>query len=534
MVYWRAFGRAAARAKQAEDEAMLGPISRRQLLQKGASAGAVLGLGELGFLSALGAVSAAEAKLEPKIVRLHAAIEPLVRLLEETPRSRLLEEVAQRIRRGLSYRELLAALLLAGVKNVEPRPSVGHKFHTVLVVNSAHLASMASPPEHRWLPIFWALDYYKSAEARDVEERGNWTMSAVDERAVPPAYKARGAFVAAMDQWDEAAADAAVAGLARSAGANEIYELFVRYGMRDFRSIGHKAIYVANSWRTLQCIGWHHAEPVLRSLAYALLMHEGSNPAERDDAADRPFRRNLDLAKRIRPEWHDGEIDGGATQEMLETLRTAPNEETCDAVVAMLNRGVAPQSIWDALHVAAGELLMRQPGIVALHAVTSTNALHFAYQASGNDETRRLLLLQNAAFVTMFREAMGGRGRVKDVTIRDLLVNDIQSDKPAVDQIFGDLRREPMTAARKLLVYLKQSSANAAAANELMDAARMLVFLKGDDAHDYKFSSAILEDYYHVSPEWRDTCLAADAFMLPSSADRDNALVQRTRAALGA
>jgi hypothetical protein len=34
---------------------------------------------------------------------------------------------------------VLAALLLAGVRNIQPRP-VGFKFHAVLVVNSAHLA----------------------------------------------------------------------------------------------------------------------------------------------------------------------------------------------------------------------------------------------------------------------------------------------------------------------------------------------------------------------------------------------------------
>ena len=109
---------------------------------------------------------------------------------------------------------MLAALLLAGVRNVQPRPSVGFKFHAVLVVNSAHLASLGSPDTDRWLPIFWALDYFKSSQAQDVRE-GNWTMGPVDESAVPPARKAREAFVAAMDSWDEAAADAAVAGLAR-------------------------------------------------------------------------------------------------------------------------------------------------------------------------------------------------------------------------------------------------------------------------------------------------------------------------------
>src|SRR5439155_8708951 len=132
-------------------------------------------------------VSAAEAKLEPDIVRFDPEIEPLVRFLEDTPRERVLEEVAARIRRGLSYRDVLAALLLAGVRNIQPRP-VGFKFHAVLVVNSAHLASLASPDSDRWLPIFWAIDQFKVSQAADVKE-GNWTMAAVDEAAVPPADK---------------------------------------------------------------------------------------------------------------------------------------------------------------------------------------------------------------------------------------------------------------------------------------------------------------------------------------------------------
>jgi hypothetical protein len=101
-------------------------------------------------------------------------------------------------------------------------------------VSSAHLASLSSSDSDRRLPIFWALDYFKSSQAQDVHE-GNWTMGPLDESAVPPARKA---FVAALDTWDESAVDAAVASLARSAGSNEVYELFFRFGARDFRSIG--------------------------------------------------------------------------------------------------------------------------------------------------------------------------------------------------------------------------------------------------------------------------------------------------------
>ena len=121
-------------------------------------------------------------------------IEPLVRLLEETPREKLLEEVAGRIHKGTSYREVLAALLLAGVRNVQPRPSVGFKFHAVLVVNSAHLASISSPDEHRWLPIFWALDSLQVVAGPRRARKGTGRWRPVDESRVPPPHQARQGF----------------------------------------------------------------------------------------------------------------------------------------------------------------------------------------------------------------------------------------------------------------------------------------------------------------------------------------------------
>ena len=104
--------------------------SRRDFLGQVVGSSFALG-GGLGFLAGLPAVSADEAKLVPSLVKLDDGIEPTVKLLEETPRERLLEEVAGRIKKGLGYREVLTALLLAGVRNVQPRPQVGFKFHAV-------------------------------------------------------------------------------------------------------------------------------------------------------------------------------------------------------------------------------------------------------------------------------------------------------------------------------------------------------------------------------------------------------------------
>ena len=67
----------------------------------------------------------------------------------------------------------------------------------------------------------------------------------------------------------------------------------------------------------------------------------------------------------------------------------------------------------------------------------------------------------------------------------------------------------------------------------LGDAARRLIFLKGTDSHDYKYSSAVLEDHVNLGAAGRNRFLAAAAFYLKGSADPDNPLVQRTRGALG-
>jgi len=506
---------------------MTPPSTRRHFLQSAAATGALLGVGDLGFLSRLRPVSAAEATLDTKVVRLDPDIEPTVRLLEDTPRNRLVEEVATRVKNGLNYRELLAALLLAGVRNVEPRPSVGFKFHAVLVVNSAHLASISSPDQHRWLPIFWALDHFKESQAATAKESG-WRMKPVDEVKVPPPHEALKQFAEAMDKWDEQAADAAAAALARSASAGEVFGLLWRYGARDFRSIGHKAIYVANSYRTLQCVGWQHAEPVLRSLAYALLNREGekANPADSDFAADRPGRKNAELVKTVRPEWRDGKPDDGAMREMLEALRTGSEYEAPELAVKLLNRGVGVQSVWDALLAAAAELPMRKAGIVSLHAVTSSNALRYAFDTAGDDHTRLTLLLQNASFVPLFRKAMGN---VEQRPIDRLEPEAPKGEgKEALAEIFAEVSRDRASAARKALGYLQAHPQP----QELIDVARLLVFLKGNDAHDYKFSSALLEDWGKLSSPWRERYLASGMHLLRGSAAPDNGLVNRVRAAL--
>ena len=89
-------------------------------------------------------------------------------------------------------------------------------------------------------------------------------------------------------------------------------------------------------------------------------------------------------------------------------------------------------------------------------------------------------------------------------------------------------RSSSLLAAGKALALLEQQQQP----EQFINAARRLIFLKGTNSHDYKFSSAALEDFYNVSPAWRNRYLASSVFNLRGALDRDNDLVERTRAAL--
>ncbi|HVR84560.1 MAG TPA: hypothetical protein VMU54_09630, partial [Planctomycetota bacterium] len=405
---------------------------------------------------------------------------------------------------------------VANVRNVQPRP-VGFKFHSVLAINAAHQSSLAGPDADRWLPIFWSLDNFKHSQA-DEKKKTGWTLAAVDESRVPPADKARQAFIDALQNWDVEGIDGPTVSLARHFSQNEVFELYFRHGMRDFRDIGHKTIFVAGAYRLLSLIGWQHAEPILRSLSLALQYYTGDNPSTSDQDPDRPWKFNRAIVGGLPAGWPQGKVDSAATADFLVDLRTADSQAMAKKTADALRSGVSPRSVWDALFPAAGEILMRRAGILSIHAMTTLNALRFIHETSAEDETRRLALLQAASFVPLFRGKLD----------RDIKLDQVEPQAAPLEEIFADVSRDKMSASRKVLGYLKEGGDPKA----LIDEARRLIFQKGQDAHDYKFSTAILEDSVLLSPAWRDRFLAASVHHLKGSGSPDNGLVPRIREAL--
>jgi hypothetical protein len=500
---------------------MDGTLRRRQFLQSATALGLGAGLGGGAALRAITPANAAAMAVTPEAVRFRPEIEPVVRWIEDTPRDRIIDVGVAHLKDGLPYRDLLAGLFLAGIRNIKPRP-VGFKFHAVMVINSAHLLGQTAAVDDRLLPLLWALDTFKSSQAQDVKE-GDWTLAKVDESRLPTPDRARDEFVRAMEAWDADAADAAVAQLCRTSGAAATMEPVWRMAVRDQRNIGHKPIFAMQCWRTLQAIGWQHAEPVLRSLAFGLLDLQG----DQRPVPVGPYEANLDNAKKVRDGWQVGKPDPSATRALLATIRQASPEDAAAEAVKQLNAGVSPDALWDAVDLSAGELLMLTPGIIALHATTATNALHYIYGASGDDTTRKLALLQAVGWQPLYR----GRAKPPGGTMIDAiepLKPDASGDE-AVGEVFDAVSRDRKEAARKAVGYLNSGGSPDA----VFAAARRMIFHKGTDSHDYKYGAAVWEECLLASdPKWHGPLVASAMFNLPGSKKSDSPLMIRAREAV--
>ena len=304
------------------------------------------------------------------------------------------------------------------------------------------------------------------------------------------------------------------------------------YGARDYRNIGHKAIYSANAWRTLNTIGWQHAEPVLRSLVLSLADFGPKQELNGFAFENQCYRANIERLKSLQPKpgWEAVTGDTAATESLVTAIRQSSPDEVCGQVATQLNNGkLTAGSIWDAVHLAAGELRMRARGGAALgsvHAVTSANGLHNSWLAATGERTRLLLALQAVGWMTQFRTAAGARPE----NLRDLQIASLERQDGTLEQAWSDIGANNDAAAARLASI----AASDGGVEKLFAGALRLVVTKAEEVHFYKYLAALMEDVPLASRAWQPKLAATAAYYLKGPGDRYSAVATRAMAALKA
>jgi len=426
----------------------------------------------------------------------------LERVLLETPRAELPTVLWRSLSDGMELRDLASALMGAALFGVVPRARLGPDQHALLVVHSAYEASQALPARDAPLPLLWAADFFRQAleSARTYEPE---PLQRLPHRALPPPATAPGELAKGMESGDGDRTASALVALWRGGRRREMEELLALYGERDFRHIGHKAIFIANGLRVAESAGLENREQLVQSIGLALaLRYEDSQGADFDSA----WHRNRERAARLRAVPTARRSSASATRALLTALRQGDQDAAGQAFYEHLRDGLDPSSSWDAVRCHAVDLHMNRPdNIVALHAVTTANASYANYCRARSTHDRRLILLQAASRAAFFRSyatrrALEASKRHTEVPL-EALSAEIVTD---IAEVLDAPRDDPPVTARRALGLLQHPGGEAKLVREI----RRLTAYKAIGNHDFKLTEAFLEDTGLMSEPWRSRYLA--------------------------
>ncbi len=505
---------------------------RRQFLKT--SLGATLFADLQSFLPISQAV-ASDVELERGLVRFGPDMDSLVKLIERTPREKCIPVFMDQFTSGLSYRRFLAALFLAAARTGD--------LHQLAQVYAAHRTSSSVRIEERLLPLFWVLDRIKKGQEH--KDSSTHFLQAA-KGTLPKPSEAVDVFQTAMLNSDQAQAELAALSLARSEGPRHAMYRLWEFASRNLAgTLGHMPIGIANAWRTLDAIGWNHAEPALRYMATEISRFPG----------DRTYAPNLERVQAsitmLPPGWTSHESSRQAALSLYDLLRAGDAQTACNYICSALTSGSAQAgAMWDGISLAAADTIFRYGiggsaiGGVLVHAVTSTNALRFGFGVVREPATKLLHLLQAASvtadyFVSQARED----GQLRDMN----LIEDLDEAEASIGDSYEDVFEllPPKADNRDQQSPAERAASDAAsrmAFGLLRDADSDLAFLQTarsflvrkatEDPHDLKYPAACFEDASLVSPKWRPYLLASSVHALHGTRSESSPLLIQARDAI--
>ncbi len=445
--------------------------------------------------------------------------------IRTTPRPAVFDLAARARGFGADTTTLLGAVFLAGVRDIRPW-HVGGKLHAVMMVESTFQLAAGLPERDAWLAALWNLDDFKRSQTRDIRDSGgDWVLPPRPGTAAASEAAARKEFSAAMAAWDHERADRAIVALIPYHDRESLFELLWPLAARSFVNIGHKIIYATQIERTLRRIDWKYAEPAVRSLVMALLFQPSGRKTEAS-------LRSRELAEQLPEGWLNGAESPGRSLDLWRDLRRADREGAQDLVVRAFRDGVGPRTVWDALRLRSAEVFShrasstprRREALLPVHAVTVTGAFGHAWRASRDDGTRRLMVLQAAAWLADLDAWLEDNDCI---TAQTRPLDELGAEASAPESMAA-LFEEP--AAARARAFLDRQPAHA---ERFVGRLQRNLIYTAVEHHQHKYAAAFAEEASLADPRWRSLLIAPALPYMPASAEPATELTRRALSTLG-
>ena len=332
---------------------MTAPHTRREFLAEVGRGMLVASVGcslasELGLSRGFAAES--EAALD------FGALEPLVRLMQETPVDKLLPALAEKLKSGTDLRRLTAAAAFANARTFGGEDYVG--FHTMMALAPALHMSAELPAQLQPLPVFKVL-YRNTNRIQEKGGRKDEVLHLVKPAAPPVGGAAGEPLREAIHRKDVAEAESTLATLAQGSPEDALNHLLS--AVEDETEV-HRVVLPYRAWDLLGLIGKEQAHTLLRQSVRYCIKAE-SWPRNETTAQPRTLlpklleqHRLLDRTPGTRS------VDDKWVEELSQVIFKSTPEQAGDAAASALAEGFLPADVGEAISLAANQLILRDRG----------------------------------------------------------------------------------------------------------------------------------------------------------------------------
>jgi len=283
------------------------------------------------------------------------SLEPLVSLMEETPAARLLPAIVERLQRGTSLRDMVAAGALANARTFGGEDYVG--FHTMMAIAPSYHMSQELPENKRALPVLKVLH----RNARRIQEFGGPRREVLHPvaRGTPPQGRPGGEVL--RDQIRERKLNDAEQTFASLADTAEDALNNVLYAVEDAADV-HRVVLPYRAWDLMGIIGREQAHTFLRQSVHYCINSETPSYTQHFGSVRNLVPRLLDQHRLLSREPGSRQAEDRWVDEMSQTLFRSTPEQAAEAAAAALAEGINPTAIGEAICLAANQLVLRDNG----------------------------------------------------------------------------------------------------------------------------------------------------------------------------
>ena len=327
--------------------------TRRDFLSQVGQGMLVASVGSLAFdLGLTGAIAGEADKDGPSLT--FGKLEPLVRLMQETPADKLLPKVVAMLDSGTSLKDCVAAAALANARAFGGEDYVG--FHTLMALGPSYAMAQQLPSERRALPVLKVL-YRNSAQ---IQHKGGMKAQALEAVEPDGATDAPGAreLRAMIHRRDRAGAEQTLAAIADRSAEAAFNDLLIT--VEEAPEV-HRVVLAHRAWDMLELVGKEHALTMLRqSLRYCVRNAEWTGKHFNEPRELLP--KLLDQYKLTSKKAGTRRADDAWIDRMSQTIFASTPAQAAEAVAGALAEGFSQDSIGEAVALAANQLVLRDVG----------------------------------------------------------------------------------------------------------------------------------------------------------------------------